>query len=295
MVRICSLRREILREIWSDRGDMLVTLVEDARGGWPIEQVEHWLRRGVGATREWLERADLTADQRESRLAQWSAGARNLEYLLGLLEWPYVVGPTRPRTVGASASIRLDELEPLLTLAARDLGIRGHRSRQGIVAKARRVPLPIVNAAERMASPADAPLSAVDRVDALLAIWELFPVPAAHMLLDSAHAVLGHVLRDADIVLEYLGRAPEGDTWSRHALTVAAGLLGRAPDAGAVMREPGVYDDAAAWVFASVLSDWSNAADRIRSQDRGFRGGAARVTETTVRRLEAGHPFSVIG
>lgn len=119
--------------------------------------------------------------------------------------------------------------------------------------------------------------------------------PSAHVLLDAAQAILGHVLRDPEIVLDYLTRTPEGDTWIRHALAVALGLLGEAPEATTVMRYPGAYDDAAARVFATVVSGWGSAADRIRTSDRDFRGGAARVTETAIRRLEAGHPSSVFG
>lgn len=115
------------------------------------------------------------------------------------------------------------------------------------------------------------------------------------MLLDAAQAVLGHVVKDADIVLGYLARVPEGDTWSRHALTVVAGLLGEATSVEVAMRGPAAYHDAVAWAFATVLSDWTGAAERIRSKDRRIRAGAARAAETAIRRLEARHPFSVIG
>lgn len=120
-------------------------------------------------------------------------------------------------------------------------------------------------------------------------------MPAAHMLLDAAHSVLRYVLRDIEVVQGYLDQTEEADTWTRHALTIALGLLGHAPDPDRVIRDLANFNDARAWAFATVLADPASAAERIHTGDRELRGGAARVTETAARRVEAGHLFSVIG
>lgn len=294
--RNLRLRREILAEIWLDRADLLCTLIQQAKGDLDADQVEDWLKRASYQQYRWLDQAVLSASQRESRLADIDTAHRNLIHLVGILNWDLNRGPNWSGSVGEKAVVTLDELDPLLELACRAMGIPpGRSSKQGLVKRARRLPLQNAEPKNHLTDPGGAPLSGLDRVDALVAVWELFPVPAANMLMDAAHAVLGHVLRDNTTVHQYLAELDEADAWSRQALTVALGLLGHAPPAEEVMQNSGSYEDATAWVFSVVLEDWSAAADRIRDLGGSFRGPAARVAQTAVRRLESGHPFSVVG
>lgn len=162
------------------------------------------LARWYAATR------GLTPDQIESRrrrFADWSAqfGAASA---LALLELNACPCPLRVLRVAAT------------TLGKMEGKARGRRplarSRRADRAARTRRESPQVSAgysieAERFGHAKELPRGRVDRVDALLALWDAFPAPRASALLRNATSLLGWVLRDTGWLRHVLEEVPRPD------------------------------------------------------------------------------------
>lgn len=148
---------------------------------------------------------------------------------------------------------------------------------------------------ERIGEGAKPSLSVLDRPEALLSVFEAFSVPRANVSLQAAHGLLGHVLRDADVLRDLLGELPDRPGDVHRSIWVALGLLGELVEPEEVWLIPASFEDVSAWVLAAVLADWGAAPGRVRELDRVTEGAARRVTDMAMARLGAGMLVSAVG
>lgn len=105
--------------------------------------------------------------------------------------------------VGAARTVSLPELMPLLDNATDLLGLAPHKARR-LIDRVRRFPAPGDVGHERIRTADEKPLSHVDRIEAIDAVYELFSVPRARSLVSDARRLLGHVLRDVTSLQDLL-------------------------------------------------------------------------------------------
>jgi hypothetical protein len=148
---------------------------------------------------------------------------------------------------------------------------------------------------ERIGAKGPAPLSVLDRVEALVSVFEAFFVPRANVSLQAAHGLLGHVLRDTNVLRGVLDELPDRPGDIHRSIWVALGLLGELVEPQEVGLDPSSFEDASAWVLSAVLADWEAAPGRVRELDRLTEGAARRVTDMAVARLEAGMLVTAVG
>jgi hypothetical protein len=247
-------------------------------------------RSGLAELSSWVDRADLTEDQRRiwhDRLRQAVDGLNAIGFA------DPVPNRSNVMCVGTAGLASHENLEPFMQ-AARGLV---HARPTFLVEHARRFPRRTTRPADRFGDARGNPLSDLDRVDALLSIFEgLAPAPVRDLLLRSAAGILGHVLRDAEALRASLGITHTADPFPRRALVVALALLGEsvAPDeAGCEWNDPG---DVATHCFAAVLVDPSGATERVRELYLCSSGVARdRVAEPSLTQLEAGRILNVLG
>lgn len=171
----------------------------------------------------------LSDDQREERRATFSSWAAQFHAGVRLLLSEV---PAEPRAipVGFEGIVAYEDLAPLLRKATEWLGTSGDRAERQLVTGVRRLDNHLKQGAKRLGLAAGGPLSYLNRVDALTAIWELFPVPRASMLIQAGAEALGFVVRDASRIRRLLGMADGSDGTARRTLVVALGLLGEQVD-----------------------------------------------------------------
>jgi hypothetical protein len=147
----------------------------------------------------------------------------------------------------------------------------------------------------------------IDRVDAVLALYDAVPLPRAHALLAGARRLLGHVLRDVTFVGTQLASViHEGaDPAERRALVLALGLLGELAPLEAAA--PGRSDpaDAAAYALAAVIAHLGHrepVTAAFEAAEAWFEAAADGPAEAALdlldvarRRVDAGAVLSVIG
>lgn len=123
----------------------------------------------------------------------------------------------RPNRCAISAFLR--ELEPLLEHATELLGL-DPRKAQGLVERVRRFPAPEAPGRERFGEADAYPLSYVDRVEAIDAVYELFSVQRARSLItrtpgDSSGMCCGTQISSATSSMNWgIGRAFPVGRWS---------------------------------------------------------------------------------
>jgi hypothetical protein len=128
-------------------------------------------------------------------------------------------GDTPPvNAVGEAGTTSLRDFIPLLEHATDLLGLAPHNA-QDLIERVRRFPAPGEPGRERFGAADKKPLSHVDRVEAIDALYELFTVPRARSLITDARRLLGHVLRDVALLQDLLtslatGSASPGARWS---------------------------------------------------------------------------------
>lgn len=148
---------------------------------------------------------------------------------------------------------------------------------------------------ERFGAADENPLSHVDRVEAIDAVYELVTAPRARSLVSDARRLLGHVLRDADLLRDLLDELHGRMGFPRGALIVGLGMLGETVEFQRAVPDGADHDAAAAWALAVVLSDWKAAEGVLAASVRKGTGPARRVVETALRRVEGGYLVSAIG
>jgi hypothetical protein len=232
---------------------------------------------------------NLSPDQESSRLAelrewhkQWEAGVKLL--------FEDVPAEGYPSSILDAGHVSLNELDPLLRSAASRLGIRGAESRKRLVERVRRLrPIREVvdpHGKERFGKANRLELAVLDRVEALLAVWELFRVPRATALLSAGAQALGEVFRDSSWVRHLLETTREGEAYTRRALVVALGLLGSPPVFESAVPDRSDADDAAVWALSVLLGNWKIALGVLDTEISSARGEAERVLDTAVMRVE---------
>ncbi|MCA2991621.1 hypothetical protein [Gemmatimonas sp.] len=135
----------------------------------------------------------------------------------------------------------------------------------------------------------------IDRVDAAVIACRADDQPRAHTLIESAHRMLGHVLRDGPRLEALLGEHPHADAADRRALVVACALLGHVVPVELAVPDPRELLDTRAYLLACALGDPAGAVRRIAGVDRRAVGAAREVTDTALARAEGGLLLAVIG
>jgi hypothetical protein len=108
----------------------------------------------------------------------------------------------------------------------------------------------IANRDRQMVPTAEQALAGVDRVDALLCYHDAVDNGHVAALLSPARLLLGHVLRDADVLLKWLKQIEERDGHTRRALVVGLGLLGVVPESAVALPYQRSRADWAAYILA---------------------------------------------
>lgn len=244
--------------------------------------------------RTWIREATLTRDQAQTRRRTIRERREQLDAAESVLRFLRPDRKVECARVGEAATATLDELDSFLDPAADLLDLPPERAR-GLVERVRRFPPPEMPGRERIGSGVTPPLSVLDRPEALVSVFEAFSVPRANVSLQAAHGLLGHVLRDAELLHRLLEELPDRPGDVHRSIWVALGLLGELVEPDEEHLDHASFEDVAAWVLACVLAGWEAAPNRVRELDRQTEGAARRVTDMAAARLEAGMPVSVVG
>lgn len=275
------------------RGTAVRLLHEAADDEDPAELIVE-AKGGLGRRIGWVTSAGLTHDQLHGRKRALRNRVRQLkaaERLLRFMEPDQAVEVDR---VGEAGTVSLSELEPLLQSAADLLELPEGRA-QGLVERARRVPSGDDPGGERFGAAAEAPLSLLDRIDAVTLVFRAFSVPRANVLVDQARAVLGHAVRDVELLKEILEELPDREREARRTVWIALALLGELVSPDEARLDPGSFEDVTAWTLSAVLADWEGAVERIDRMDRQVEGPARSVTDMALARVESGMLVSAVG
>jgi hypothetical protein len=192
-----------------------------------------------------------------------------------------------PATISAATGVPLDTLEALaqeaLQIAERDVA---HWT--PVLSDARRTRGPVAGG---ISSDDEADMrSFVDRPDAARAATEACYLPRLGAAVAEAHAVLGFVLRDGALLLDWIRGAWRSDAPVRQALVVALGLLGSPAPLELAWPDPADPDDAIAYGAAVALGvDGEGERVRLLSlASRRAKGSACDVAENAFFRAESG-------
>lgn len=288
------LRSEVLSELADLRRGLVASRLRDAAGKFDGRALARELLAAGERMERWRDEGDdLTGGQLETR----GYALRDRRELLGAAEGllTFGGGPEAPevRAVGEAGLVGLQDLQPLLESAARTIGLPPEAGQQ-LIAKARRFPVEETPGQERFGSPLDNPLSLVDRLDALEALYELVPAVRARSLVREARALLGYSLRDADTVRSLLEDVEGRPGFPREALIVALGLLGEAVPGRDVSAPSYNADCVAAFVLADVFKDFAKTGVPITVPE-DTTAEAKRVAATASRRIRGGLLLSAVG
>ena len=199
-----------------------------------------------------------------------------------------------PRHANSSTAVRLDSLTPYLEEAAARRRVDVAEAKRWL-SGARRFKNLENRTGSRFGALATHPLSVVDRVDALRALYAVVATPKQRAMLTAAEQVLGHVLRDGAWLHARLIALRDHEVVARRALVVSLGLLGTRVDYALACPSRDDSEDASAWVFSTVLADISNAAAVIGTSGQGARGAAGDVLDTARSRIAMGFALAASG
>lgn len=166
---------------------------------------------------------------------------------------------------------------------------------QRLIERVRRFPAPEAAGRERFGEADANPLSHVARVEAINAVYELFSVPRARSLITDARRLLGHALRDADLLQDLLDDLDDRTGFPRGALVVGLGMLGEAVGFGQVVPDRSDDDAAAAWALPIVLADLEEAEEALEVHRGEALNPARRRLETALRRGRGRYLISTVG
>lgn len=195
--------------------------------------------------------------------------------------------------MGEAGTVSLRVLEPLLEHATELLGLEPHKAR--LTERMRRFPAPESPSRERFGEADTNPLSHVDRVEAIDAVYELFSVPRARSLITDARRLLGHLLRDAALLRNLLDDLDDRMGFPRGALIVGLGMLGEAVSFERAVPDCSIQDAAVGWALAVALDDWREAEQELVEGRQIAFGPARQVLDTALPRSRSGYWISVVG
>ena len=135
----------------------------------------------------------------------------------------------------------------------------------------------------------------IDRVDVAMLCARADDQPRAFTLVSAAHALLGHVLRDAAHLAQVLRQHPHADAGDRRALVVACALLGHVVPPDLAVPDPRDLLDTRAYLLACALGSPEQAVALIDAADRRAAGPVREVTDTALGRAESGALLAVVG
>lgn len=282
MGTLAAVRRDLL-------GGLFVGLMEGVpdRG-----HLVHRVRLAGQAMQQWVEDAGLNPDRAEGRLRR----LRERAFQVGALET--LIGDHAGLAVdhlrvGQAATCSYEQVAPLVEAAGAFLDVP-EGAEKALLERVRRFPVQEAPGKERFGKAHALDLARLDRVDTLAELWQLFPVPRTRALLTSAQLLLGHVLRDGDLVASVLRLTPPPKAADRRAMTVALGMLGVVPERGDPLDAHNP-DDTAAWCLAVIFATLGQAEGVLAEALTSSRGAARRTIDTALMRLSAGYTFSAIG
>ncbi len=195
--------------------------------------------------------------------------------------------------VGTAGLSDTESLTPLLASIGDLLELDG-KAQLRLLAAVRRFPNPSDPGSERFKAAAENPLSLLDRVDAIGAIYQAASVPAAGALIEDAQQLLGRVIRDAELVERLLQHLPAHDHVVRRAVVVALGMLGRVPELEIAVPDPSNPEDTAAYSLAAVLGAPGDAYSYVRTLDQRAEGPARDYVYDVVGRIDVGDLVTAI-
>lgn len=229
------------------------------------------LRTGYEVLQAWVDAAGLS---RHAAAKRGQMIAERVRHLDAMAKWPESQPIAfRPAVAGEAALIRVDELAPLLGSAAQSLDLEEHTA-QRIVEQVRRLRRDEPDPDSTESGAPVPPIPMLDRVDAICTIFDTIALAKSAVLLSSARALLGRVLRDAGCLQHLLQATPYADGASRRAAVVALGLLGQAVDFELAVPQPMHTADVEAYVLSAVVT-LDPSIDATRA------GVAARVPTTS--------------
>lgn len=285
----------VLPDLVDMRRRLLLNSLREAAGDFDATQLLGQLEEAYSVLQERVENTDgLSDDVRSDRrcwLRERLEAVRSTQGALQFIDAPD--GAASLNRAGESGTVRLEKLGPVLGTVADVVGLEESQARQ-VVAEVRRFPGSEKPGRDRIGPGPSGSLSALDRVDAYQAVFELFSVPRARSLITEAQQLLGHVLRDPSYVENLLDQLGTSRSPQRAALIVALGLLGEAPEFSRVIVDAGDIDTVRAWVLATILAEWTEVESRLEKALHRVERAARRAIETAVRRVRAGYLPSAI-
>lgn len=286
------LRSDVLSGLADLRRRLVMARLRDAAGEFEGRALAQDLLATGERMERWLgEGDDLTSGQRETRTYALRDRRELLGAAEGLLRFDGYMEAPEVRAVGEAGLVSLEDLQPPLESAARTIGLPSEDG-QGLIAKARRFPVEEAPGRERFENPLANPLSLVDRLDAVEALYELVPAVRARSLVRDVRALLGYSLRDAEVVRAFLSEVGDRPGFPREALVVALGVAGSRAMRPEVLSAGAGEAHVAALVLAHVLNDPSDALSLVgRRPDTRRRPGWPRAA---TRRIQAGYLLSAI-
>jgi hypothetical protein len=199
--------------------------------------------------------------------------------------------------VGSRSLCEHDDLRPFLPSAARDVeATPGDRFGDRLLQNVRR--LPSVDMREGRGSDrftrstGTAPATAgMDRVDALLAIFDATPAPRSAALLASARNLTGRILRSPESILRLLQELTPPPV--QRAAIVALGLLvSPAPNVYVMTADP---LDVAAVLLNAILAAPHSAAELAARLELTLGGRAGSLAAAARIRCELGRYLTAVG
>lgn len=103
------------------------------------------------------------------------------------------------------------------------------------------------------------------------------------------------VVRDPVWLHARLAALRADEVVARRALVISLGLLGAAVEYEAACPNAGAGEDAATWVFSTVLADVARAAERTAAASGLANGASGEVLDTASSRIAMGYALSASG
>jgi hypothetical protein len=200
------------------------------------------------------------------------------------------------KAIGDTGSAVASEIYPLALSAAEQTGVPAINRTRNVLSAVRRMPgggaMAVGPRFERRAAYENVQL---DRVDAVVACVEAVGASRTSAIVHPARALLGHVLRDADLLIELL--AAEEDKGSRRNLVVALSLLGRLVHPEALVRDVDKWEDAdvAAMIVATTLAVPGDALSALESLREHLPTSHSEIFDEAITRCGAGNLLSLVG